>query len=137
MHEFFNWDFEITDELAILKITNPTKMNAFSKKMIEELDIILSRISKNPDLRILLLTTSSEKFFSAGADIDWFMTLDGPEAERISQKSHTIFGKLEELPIPVIAIVKGLCLTAGLELILCSDLIFAADNARFGQTEVK
>jgi len=47
------------------------------------------------------------------------------------------FKKLEEIPIPVIAAIKGLNLTAGFELMLCADIIIAADNARFGQVETK
>jgi enoyl-CoA hydratase/carnithine racemase len=53
----------------------------------------------------------------------------------MTRKLQKIFSKFEDLPIPVIAAIKGLNLTAGFELMLCADIIIAADNARFGQVE--
>ena len=55
----------------------------------------------------------------------------------MTRKLQNLFTRFEELPIPVIAAVKGLNLTAGFELMLCADIIIAADNAKFGQVETK
>ncbi len=55
----------------------------------------------------------------------------------MSKTIQGMLAKIEDLPIPVIAAVKGLNLTAGLEMSMCCDIIVAADNARFGQIETK
>jgi enoyl-CoA hydratase len=52
-------------------------------------------------------------------------------------RGHQLMNRLEALPLPVVAMVEGYALGGGLELAMACDLIFAADTARFGQTEVK
>jgi enoyl-CoA hydratase len=127
----------IENEMGIywLKLNRPDKMNSFSEEVAIELDQILTGFLTNEEIRVLILSSTSEKYFSAGADIEWFIKVTGIEAEHISVQTHEIFGRLEQMPFPVIAAVKGLCLTAGLELILCADIIYAAENAKFGQIE--
>ncbi len=126
-----------SDGIATLKLNNIPKMNAFNAELSHELGDILTNLKKHPSIRLLILTSASDKFFSAGADMDWFMEINGPDAEEVSFKSHNVFGQLEKLPFPVIAAIKGLCLTAGLELIMCADMIYASENAKFGQIECK
>ncbi len=137
MKTYNNWLLVTENQIATLYIHNPQKRNAFSEEMAQELDEILTSIHTDPHIRALILTSKSDHFFSSGADMEWFIRMKGPEAERVSEMSHHLFGRLEKLPFPVISVIKGLCLTAGLELILCSDMIYAADNAQFGQIEVR
>ncbi|MBN2157030.1 MAG: enoyl-CoA hydratase/isomerase family protein [Candidatus Lokiarchaeota archaeon] len=118
-----------------LKLNRPNKRNAFNEAVALELGEVLDEFRTNEEIRILILSSTSDAFFSAGADIDWFAAINGEEAEEISKKSHEIFGKLQELPFPVIAAIKGVCITAGLEVILCADMIYVADNAKLGLIE--
>jgi len=80
-----------------------------------------------------------DDIFTAGADIEGFFKIYEGDvynaAVEVSKASQRVFGMLESLPFPVISAVKGLNLTAGLEMSLCCDIIVAADNARFGQIE--
>ena len=117
-----------------LKLNRPDKTNAFNEEMALELGEILDALLKNEELRILILGSTTNNF-SAGADIEWFARISGEEAEQVSIRSHEIFGKLQEFKVPVIAAVKGFCFTAGLELSLCCDMIYVADNARLGLLE--
>ena len=123
--------------IATLQINNIPKMNAFNAEMSHELEDILNKLKKDSSIRLMILTSATDKFFSAGADMDWFSEISGPDAEDVSFQSHNIFGQLERLPFPVIAAIKGLCLTAGLELVMCADMIYASTNAKFGQIECK
>jgi enoyl-CoA hydratase/carnithine racemase len=78
---------------------------------------------------------SDGKHFSAGADV---AILKGRTAEEARQRftSHVrTIADLEELPFPTIAAVQGICVGAGLEVVLACDLIWAASLARFGQVE--
>ncbi|MHA1673182.1 MAG: enoyl-CoA hydratase/isomerase family protein [Promethearchaeota archaeon] len=131
------WILTIESGIATLKINNVPKMNAFNADLSHELGDILTSLKKDPSIRLLILTSATDKFFSAGADMDWFSEIGGSNAEEVSFESHNIFGQLEKLPFPVIAAIKGLCLTAGLELIMCADMIYASDTAKFGQIECK
>ncbi|MHA1612470.1 MAG: enoyl-CoA hydratase/isomerase family protein [Promethearchaeota archaeon] len=138
MNNYNFWILTIdSDGIANLRINNIPKMNAFTAELSHELGEILTTLKKNPSIRMLVLKSATDKFFSAGADMDWFMEINGTDAEEVSFQSHNIFGQLEKLPFPVIAAIKGLCLTAGLELIMCADMIYASENAKFGQIECK
>ena len=85
MKDYENWKITITDQVAKLIINNPTKMNAFSESMMHELAEILDHISNDSTIRALILTTSNDKMFSAGADMDWFIKLSGEKAEEVSR----------------------------------------------------
>ena len=135
MSEYKFWVIEKEVGIYWLKLNRPDKMNSFSAEVAGELDQILKEFQLNKEIRVLILSGTSPKFFCAGADIDWFVAINGEEAEEISVRSHELFGMFELMPFPVIAAVKGLCLTAGLELILGCDIIYAAENAKFGQIE--
>lgn len=131
------WILEKKDEIYYLKVNNPKKRNAFNEDLVEEFYQIISNLKNNASIRVLVLTSESNDFFCSGADINWFYGADKEEGERISVRSHEIFGGIEELPFPVIAAIKGLNLTAGLEMSIACDIIIAADNAKFGQIETK
>jgi enoyl-CoA hydratase/carnithine racemase len=118
-----------------LKLNRPDKTNAFNEAVALELGEILNSLKNNDEIRILILSSTSEKFFSAGADIEWFAAINGEQAEEVSIRSHAIFGTLQEFPYPVIAAIKGFCFTAGLEVTLCCDLIYVAENAKLGLLE--
>ena len=117
-----------------LKINRPDKTNAFNEEMAIELGEVLDSLMKNEELRVLILGSNTNNF-SAGADIEWFARISGEEAQEVSRKSHEIFGKMQEFKVPVIAAIKGFCFTAGLELSLCADMIYVADNAKLGLLE--
>jgi enoyl-CoA hydratase len=135
MSENKYWRIEQEMGIYWLKLHRPKKMNSFNATVAEELDIIFSSFLYNKEIRVLIITTDFNDFFSAGADIDWFQSINGSQAQEISKKSHEIFRMLERMPFPTIAAIKGLCLTAGLELVLCCDMIYGAENAKFGQIE--
>jgi enoyl-CoA hydratase len=108
---------------------------------MEELDQFLDELQSNSKIRVLVLSSALDDIFTAGADISIFFKVYGGDvyqgALELSKETQRVFGKLESLPFPVISAVKGLNLTAGLEMSLCCDIIVAADNAKFGQIETK
>ena len=85
----------------------------------------------------MVITTSLDDVFTVGLDIKWLVTLDESKIRDMINQLQKIFNKIETLPIPVIVAVKGLNFTAGFELMLCADIVIAADNAKFGQVETK
>ncbi|MBY9014051.1 MAG: enoyl-CoA hydratase/isomerase family protein [Candidatus Lokiarchaeota archaeon] len=138
MVDYKFWLIKIEDNIFWLYLNNPNKKNAFDIAVVNELEQILNdEIKQNNDIRVLVITTSLDDIFTVGLDIKWLVTLDDSKSKDMTRKLQKIFSKFEDLPIPVIAAVKGLNLTAGFELMLCADIIIAADNARFGQVETK
>ncbi len=139
MADYKFWLTKIEDGIFWLYLNNPDKKNAFDLKVANELDQILEEeIKQNLSvIRVLVCTTSMDDIFTVGLDIKWLVTLDESKAKDMTRKLQKIFGKFESISIPVIMAIKGLNLTAGFELMLCADIIIAADNARFGQVETK
>jgi len=138
MTDYKFWLIKIEDGIFWLYLNNPSKKNAFDIAVVNELEQVLDdKIIQNSDIRVLVLTTSLDDIFTVGLDIKWLVTLDESKAGDMTRKLQKLFTKFEDLPIPVIAAVKGLNLTAGFELMLCADIIIAADNAKFGQVETK
>ncbi|MBY9004875.1 MAG: enoyl-CoA hydratase/isomerase family protein [Candidatus Lokiarchaeota archaeon] len=139
MNKYEFWITKLEDKIFWLYLNNPNKKNAFDPDVVRELDQILDEdIGKNLDsIRVLVYTTALEEIFTVGLDINWLVTLDETKAKDMTGNLQKIFNKFEKLSIPVIASIKGLNLTAGFELMLCADLIIAAENAKFGQVETK
>lgn len=139
MADYKYWSTRLEDNIFWLYLNRPDKKNAFDIIVANELEQILDEeVEKNLDkIRVLVCTTSIDDIFTVGLDIKWLVTLDESKAKDMTRKLQKIFGKFESISIPVIMAIKGLNLTAGFELMLCADIIIAADNARFGQVETK
>jgi enoyl-CoA hydratase/carnithine racemase len=139
MADYKYWLIKFEDSIFWLYLNRPDKKNAFDIVVASELEqIIDGEVKKNLNkIRVLVCTTSMDDIFTVGLDIKWLVTLDESKAKDMTRKLQKIFSKFESISIPVIMAIKGLNLTAGFELMLCADIIIAADNARFGQVETK
>jgi len=98
--------------------------------------LALDDISKNEDIRVLILTGAGEKAFVAGADITELSTFNSLQAKIFAQKGQRTINKLQELAIPVIAAVNGFALGGGSEVALACDFIYASESAVFGLPEI-
>ncbi len=119
-----------------LTINRPDVRNALSNAMVEELDRALSDIASDGNLRCLIITGAGDKAFMAGADIRELQARDFRMGRVQTRRRQEVFGRIWELPIPVIAAVNGFALGAGLELCLACPLRVASEKARFGSPEV-
>jgi len=139
MADYKYWLIKLENNIFWLYLNRPDKKNAFDLNVVGELERILEDdITQNlGDIRVLVITTSLEEIFTVGLDIKWLVTLEESEAGNMTRHLQKIYRMVENLPIPVISAIKGLNLTAGFELMLCTDIIIAADNAKFGQVETK
>jgi enoyl-CoA hydratase/carnithine racemase len=124
---------EIHDALAVVTISR-SPLNLFTWEMLDELSDIIDQVAAAP-LRALLLKANGQNF-SAGADVPaMFEGLSAQAAEAHLVKHIPLMARLQELPIPTIAAVRGLCLTAGLEIVLRCDVLWASERAQFAQLE--
>ncbi|KAK4643972.1 hypothetical protein QC761_0047810 [Podospora bellae-mahoneyi] len=121
--------------IAIIRLNRPTKRNAFSQSMINQLVSILRYINGLDSVRAVVLAGNPEGPFCAGMDIKELSQLSTVEANRqLFLKDLTdAFANFSK---PIIAAVIGAALGGGFELALAADIIYAADDAIFGLPEV-
>ena len=121
--------------VATITFNRPDKLNALNHEMLSEFKDAVDRVSRDPEVRVLLLTGAGRSFI-AGADIKVFLEFDPLAARAFAASAHETGFKLEALEIPVIACVNGFALGGGLEMAMACDFIYAADTARLGQPEI-
>ncbi len=124
---------ETDENLLILTLNRPERMNAWTHKMSRELTECITEANDNPDIGAIIITGSG-RGFCAGADMrDTFQAnLDGADAERAIN-----WVQLLRESKPVIAAVNGASVGVGATMILPCDVIIAAESARFGFAFVK
>lgn len=106
-----------------------SKANKLSFEVLEELDFYLDEVIKDKSLKVLVIQSSKESIFIAGADIkeiEEFVDFD--IAYKAILKADDIFHKLETLNVPTIAYINGACMGGGLELALCCNYRVATTN---------
>ncbi len=129
--------YEKKDNIGVLTINRPDKLNALSNELTEELEQFLNDAERDAGLRVLVITGAGEKAFVAGADINELVVRDGIMGRNVSRFRQDLFARIENLPIPVIAAVNGYALGGGLELALACNIRIASEKAQFGAPEVK
>ena len=129
--------YEKKENIGLLTINRPEKLNAISNELISELKNLLDEIENNEELRVLIITGAGDKAFVAGADIKELVDRDACLGRRVSQERQDIFSRIENLPVPVIAAVNGYALGGGLELALACSIRICSEKAQFGAPEVK
>lgn len=128
-------NIEILGRVGVLRLNRPKALNALNNDLIAELAQAMRELDSDERIGCIVLT-GSEKAFAAGADIgamkDWaFSDVYGTDYLGGDWES------LRRIRKPVIAAVAGFALGGGCELAMQCDIIIAADNARFGQPEIK
>lgn len=130
--------FERVDHTATITLNRADKLNALSAQLLGELLEMLRSLEASRDRpRAVVLTGAGEKAFAAGADVEEMRHMNAREAYAFSELGMTVTDTLERCSFPVIAAVQGFALGGGCELALAADFIIAAENAVFGQPEVK
>jgi enoyl-CoA hydratase/carnithine racemase len=125
--------FDLDGEVGIVTISDPP-LNLFGLELIEDLTAATHEVARQP-IRALLLRAEGENF-SAGAQVDEvFGDLSAAEGERRIERFLELAQFTERLPFPTLAAVRGLCLAAGLETVLTTDLIWASEDAHFAFAE--
>lgn len=128
---------EKEENVAIVTINRPTKLNALNKATIEELHHAFNELDKDKTIKAILVTGSGEKAFVAGADIAEFAHFSEIEGKELAAKGQALlFDFVQNLGTPVIAAVNGFALGGGLELAMSCHFRIASTNAKMGLPEV-
>ena len=123
------------EKVGIITLNRPKQLNALNEALMVELGQALRAFDADEKIGCIIIT-GSEKAFAAGADIAAMAEYTFNEVyknEYITRSWETI----RSIRKPVIAAVSGFALGGGCELAMMCDFIIAADNAKFGQPEIK
>ena len=125
--------YEREGDVGVIVLDEPP-LNLFGEKLMGELRAAVDR-AMSDEPRALVIRAEG-KVFTGGVDVHVFDDLTPEQATELFDGLVGLVHSLEEMPWPTIASVHGLCLTAGFELALGCDLLWAAESARFGLVEI-
>ena len=128
-------EFDEDTGVAVIQMNRPDALNALSEAMMNDLTSALDRCDQEDKVGCVVLT-GSKKAFSGGADIKEIKDKTYPESYYEDFISRN-WERTARLRKPIIAAVAGYAVGGGCELALMCDIIIAADNAKFGQPEVR
>ncbi len=123
------------DKVGIITLNRPKQLNALNDQLMTELGDALHAFDADTAIHCMIIT-GSEKAFAAGADIGGMANYTFADVYKDDFITRN-WEKIRAVRKPVIAAVSGFALGGGCELAMMCDFIIAADNARFGQPEIK
>jgi enoyl-CoA hydratase/carnithine racemase len=125
--------YKTQGRIAVLTLNRPDKFNCISRSLLEGIESGIEQAEKDSHIRVIVIKASG-KHFCTGADL-----IEVREQSQTRESldgfigyGHLVMQKLEASPLPVIAVINGYCLAGGLELMMCADVVIAADDARIG-----
>jgi len=125
--------FERRGPVAWVTFNRPATRNAMTFAMYEELVRICDEVEADPGIRVLVLRGAGDKAFVAGTDISQFRSFTDPQhALDYESRMDGVLARLEALPRPTIAAVRGYAVGGGAGLVLACDLCLCTPDARFG-----
>jgi len=127
---------EQQDGVATVTLNRPTVLNAMNNPMRRALVDVFAQLSREQEVRVILITGAGERAFSAGADIREFLEPLVPTTFREERKRVDFRREMDRCPQPIIAAIRGYALGGGLELALACDIRIAAEDAELGLTEI-
>ncbi|PRC93932.1 enoyl-CoA hydratase [Solimicrobium silvestre] len=126
---------ETKGKVGVITLNRPKALNALNDQLMDELGHALNEFDKNEQIGCIVLT-GSEKAFAAGADITLMVNYTYMDAFNGNYVTRN-WEHIRQIRKPVIAAVAGYALGGGCELAMMCDFIIAAENAKFGQPEIK
>lgn len=126
---------ETRGKSGLIQLDRPQQMNALNDALMDELGVALDAFEADEKIGAVVIT-GSEKVFAAGADIAAMKAWDYMDVYKSDYISRN-WERVKTCRKPIIAAVAGYALGGGCELAMMCDIILAADNAQFGQPEIR
>ena len=132
--------YEVDDRVAILTLNRPERMNALSKRLVDETIAAIAEADADGEVRVIIITGAGGKAFSAGYDIK--------ESAEVPQRTLAEWRERMQKDLkftyapwdcskPVLCVISGFCLAGALEFAQCCDIRYCSDDARFGVVETR
>ncbi|PDT76967.1 enoyl-CoA hydratase-related protein [Sinorhizobium sp. BJ1] len=119
----------------VVAAINHPPANALGQRVLIDLNTLLDETLEYPEIRVIVLTGTGEKLFSAGADVTEFNSVQAEDKSKI--EGNDLFSKIENYPKPVIAAIQGSAYGGGTEIALACHFRILAETAKIGLPEVK
>ncbi|MGZ8446984.1 MAG: enoyl-CoA hydratase-related protein [Candidatus Deferrimicrobiaceae bacterium] len=134
-------DIRLLGDVAVMTLTRPEALNALNEDLLSQLASAVRELGslgtlEGRQVRALVLTGAGRAFV-AGADVTEFLGKPAGAIGALAAKNMSVFTELENLPLPVIAVVDGFALGGGNELAMSAHYRIVTENASLGQPEVK
>jgi len=126
---------EVADAVGTIRLDRP-KMNALDVAMQEEIRAAAAEAAAREDVRAVVVY-GGDRVFAAGADIVQMVDMSYTDMVARSGALQSSLSAVARIPKPVVAAICGYALGGGLELALCADVRFCADDAKVGQPEIQ
>ena len=125
----------VEDRVAWLEYSRPP-LNAIDWTMLREIPVALEAFLQDRDVRVVVIASALEKFFSTGADLRVLSAMGPQEMRDWVGLCHALVRQIREAQKPLLGAIHGTAVGGGLEIVLNCDVRFAAANARLGQPEI-
>ena len=135
--EYQNIKLSTDRGIATIRLNRPDAMNALGRELVTDLSSALTEVAGDDSVKALVLRGEG-RCFCAGADLKYFQdAFQSSDTLRdyLAEINQVIF-QVEDIPVPVIAVVHGFALAGGLELMMACDMALVADDARIGDQHV-
>ena len=126
--------------VARVVLNRPDKLNAFSRALCDAYLLTLGKLESqiaSGKVRLVMLDSSSDKAFCAGADLKERAAMDEKEIDEQLRVQRQMMDRTESLKAPTVAVLRGVAFGGGLELALSCDFRLARDSVQLGLTETK
>jgi enoyl-CoA hydratase len=121
--------------VALVTLQRPEALNALSFALLDELAVALEALEGDPACGAIVITGSGDRAFAAGADI---RELEPQTSATLTESgAFGTWDRIGAIGLPLIAAVRGFALGGGCELAMACDMIVAAEDASFGQPEIR
>jgi 3-hydroxyacyl-CoA dehydrogenase/enoyl-CoA hydratase/3-hydroxybutyryl-CoA epimerase len=114
--------------VAFLLFDSPGKLNFLTSEVIDELNLAITDVANDKDVKAMVVISGKADTFVTGADLHEIMRFSNQmDGLKLSRHGHNVFAALADLKKPTVAAINGVCLGGGLELVLCCDRRIATD----------
>ena len=132
-YEFLKTD--VVERVGWLEYRRPP-LNAIDWKMLGEIPVALESFLNDPGVRVVVIASALEKYFSTGADLRVLSAMGREEMRNWVGICHALVRQIREARKPLLGAIHGTAVGGGLEIVLNCDVRFAAAGARLGQPEI-
>ena len=129
--------FTLESGIATVTIRGERRLNVVGSDALRGMIATGAELARDPGLRLVILTGEGKRAFIGGADIDEMAGLAPDTAREFITRVHQANHTFRALPVPSIALIRGYCLGAGMELAAACDLRLGSEDSTYGMPEVQ